>query len=73
MIGKNIYDISMDEMRAATQEDVDQYAKALQVSGKMVRVLRHLAPGLVPDAGPRFLDELDAWLDAFMKDNDIQT
>jgi hypothetical protein len=66
MIGKTIYDASIDEMRAATQEDVDNYAKALAASRYMVRVLRILMPEIIPPSGPDFIERLTPVLRAYL-------
>lgn len=68
MIGKMVYDISKDEMKKATQEDVDNIFQSLQTSGRMVRALRKLQPELVPKSSDdgSFIKELDTRLKIYL-------
>ena len=73
MTEKTIYDITTDEVREATQEDFDHMQRALQTSGKMVRVLRHLHPDLIPPSGPDFNERLDDALTRFLHGAGLST
>ncbi len=64
-----IYDISIDEMRDVTQEDIDRLEKTQQIAGKMVHILRRQVPNLIPDPGPNFQKQLDERLDAYIKEH----
>lgn len=68
-----IYDITTDETREATQADIDRLQDILQISGKMVRVLRYLRPGLVPESGPDFNLRLDDALIRFIQETGLQS
>lgn len=69
---KKIYDISNDEMKTATQEDFDNIQRRLRVTGKLVRVMRHIKPDLVPQPSSSFSVQLEESLDRYMKDEGIR-
>lgn len=66
MIGKDIYDVCMDEIRSATQADVDRYSQWLQTLGLVVVALRQIAPDLVPPSGPNFDERLRNKIKTFL-------
>lgn len=74
MIGKMIYDINNDEMKEATQNDVDHMFEALQTSGLMVKTLRFLIPEIIPPSSSQsgvFIKQLKANLNTYLRHKGI--